>query len=84
MILKLFSVYDDKAKAYMSPFFAATAGLAIRSFSDAIADSNTSVSKYPADFTLFELGEFDDQTGTITPHPSASNLGNALSYKPEQ
>jgi len=70
MILKMFSVYDSKAEAYMQPFFLNSRGLAIRSFTDLANDPKTSVYQYAADFTLFELGEFDDNGAKIIQHPA--------------
>ena len=56
--MKVFSVYDSKAGAYMTPFFADTNGLAVRMFSDICNDRETVYWKHPEDFTLFELGEW--------------------------
>lgn len=64
--MKIYSVYDCKAEAYMQPFFMATKGLAIRGFEQLVNDPKTTVNKHPEDFTLFEIGEFDDTSGQIT------------------
>ena len=79
MKLKLFACHDSKAGAFMQPFFFQATGQAIRAFSDTVNDPKTQLNRHPADFTLFELGTFDDQTGeveTIKP----LNLGVALSF----
>lgn len=82
--MKIFTVHDAKAEYYMQPFFARNSGEAIRSFSEAInGDSNHQFAKYPADFTLFLLGEFNTDTGEITAHPSKS-LGNGVDFKQQQ
>jgi hypothetical protein len=81
MIQKIFSVYDDKAEAYLQPFFAGSKGLATRSITDVVNDANHQFHKYAADFTLFELGEFDDTNGNITLHDSKVNLGTLIEYK---
>lgn len=80
MITGMFSVLDTKTNAYMQPFFAVTAGAAIRSFSDAISDQTTMLHKHPEDFHLFHIGAFDDETGSITPMDPVA-LGNAAQYK---
>jgi hypothetical protein len=80
MLVKMFTVFDSKAEAYLPPFFLNSTGLACRSFTETSNDPNSSICKYAADYTLFEIGTFDDQKGAITqiePH----NLGTALSYK---
>lgn len=76
----IFSIYDQKAKAYLTPFFAVTEGLAIRMFSGTINTEDNYISKNPEDFTLYKIGEFDDSNGTITPcDPEA--LTNGLRMK---
>ena len=77
MTQKVFTVYDSKAEAYLRPFFTPTKGLALRSFADAANDPREPVGKYPGDYTLFELGEYDDATGIITMHESKINMGTA-------
>lgn len=66
MILKVFSVYDVKAEAYLQPFFMTSKGQAVRGFTDLLNDGQSQFSKHPGDFTLFELGSFDDSNGFFT------------------
>jgi len=80
MILKMFTVYDSKLEAYLQPFYMATAGLAVRAFADIVADKTHAFSKHPADYTLFEIGSYDDRTGLIVQLPAHKNLGTALEY----
>ncbi len=82
--MKVFSIFDAKVSAYMQPFFSRTAGEATRAFADLVGEAQHPVAKHPGDYTLFELGEFDDQTGVLTSHVAPLNLGTALSYRPQQ
>lgn len=66
MDTKIYAIYDTQAKAHLQPFFAATDGIAIRSVQAALDDKNSNFAKYPQDFTLYNLGSFDDQTGIIS------------------
>lgn len=77
MRIKIFSVFDVKAGAYMTPFFSTTAGMAMRSFQDAVSDQSHQFHKHAADYTLFQIGEYDDEKGSLksTEHV---NLGSAL------
>lgn len=59
-MMQIFSVYDSAANAFMSPFFIPAKGLAIRSFQEAVNKPGTPLNTHPADFTLFELGTFDE------------------------
>lgn len=77
---KAFSVYDVKSETYSPPFFEKTSGLALRSFTEAIKDPRSALSKYPADFTLFEIGHFDDSSGSLVPHQANIPLGTALEF----
>lgn len=78
MKLFAYSIYDSKAEAYLRPFYAPSKGLALRSVLAALEDPNHDLRKYPGDFTLFELGEWDDSTGLYTQHPAHINLGTML------
>lgn len=80
MILKIFSVYDVKAEAYLPPFYVASKGAAVRSFSDAASDPTHNFCKHAEDFTLFELGEFNDETGRIVTLDAFIPLGTALEH----
>lgn len=60
MKTKVFSLYDAKAKMFGVPFYMQTVGLAIRALQDLTNDKNTLVNRHPSDFTLYEIGEFDD------------------------
>lgn len=80
MINKVFCVYDSKAEAYMTPFHLRSRGEAIRSFSNACQDQKTEFSRHPGDFTLFEIGTYDDSTGTYENLPAKINIGLALDF----
>jgi len=62
-MLKVFSIYDIKAETYMEPVSARAIGEGIRNFEDALTDNRSSLSKHPDDFILYELGEFNEDTG---------------------
>lgn len=66
-MLKIFSVYDSKAKTYNTPFFVKEIGQAVRSFTDLTLDMRSDVAKHPEDYSLFYLASFDDEDGLIDP-----------------
>lgn len=80
MILKVFSVFDSKAKLFSHPFYCLNSGVAVRSFEQAVNDSNGDFGRWPSDYTLFELGEFDDDTGFISCHSTPVSLGLAVEF----
>ncbi len=58
---KIFTIYDSKAKAYLTPFFLHQEGMALRIFTDCINDTVHQFGKHPEDYTLFLLGSWSDE-----------------------
>lgn len=77
---KVYAIYDVKAEAYMQPFNAETAGLALRSFAGAANDPQTTIGKFPTDFILYEIATFDEHTGRYESYPEPKHLGLAKEY----
>ncbi len=80
MILKIFTVYDSKSEAYLPPFYNSSRGAALRAYSDTVNDRSTPIGAHPADYTLFEMGEFQDETGFIELYSTMINLGVAIEF----
>ncbi|AXH77380.1 MAG: nonstructural protein [Microviridae sp.] len=79
--MKMFAVYDHKAASFCLPFFSQNADIAIRDFAYAVNDRNQNVSKYAADFDLYQLGDLDQTLGVVTPHDVKILLGNGAQFK---
>lgn len=82
MKLTLCTVKDRAADAFGRPMFVRSIGEAIRSFSDEVnrkAEDNQ-LYNHSDDFDLFELGEFDDNTGLMSLHdqPKLVSLGKQV------
>jgi len=77
MKLRAYSIYDCKALQYHPPFFAATDGAALRSFSELSNDVNTTVGRHPVDYTLWCVGEYDDNTGQFHPILPLAHVADA-------
>lgn len=82
MIKQMFTIYDSKVEAYLDPFLEQTVAAAIRSFSEAAADAGHMFHKHAADFTLFQIGSYDQTTGECTMLSAKVNLGLALEHLP--
>lgn len=67
MKLKVFSVFDTKLAVFGNPWFDQRVESAIRAFTDAVNSpgDNNMWNKHPEDFSLYLLGEFDNDTGTF-------------------
>lgn len=63
---KAFAVYDIKAAHYGTPMFILNRALAIRGFTDAVLKDDTALSQHPGDYSLQEIGEYDECTGKMT------------------
>lgn len=79
-LMYVFSIYDLKAEAYLRPFFSPTRAMAMRSFEDTVNSPDSMMNAHPDDFTLFELGSWDQLAGSITMYEQKVGLGTALQY----
>lgn len=79
-MLKIYSVYDAPAMAYLRPFFLRTNGEALRSFADEVTNSDSIMAKHPGDYKLVELGSYDESTGLITSLEAPSPLASGLDF----
>lgn len=80
MHLIAFSVHDSKAEAFIQPFFTPTVAVALRAFGSACNDDTQKFCQYPDDYTLFEIGTFDCDTGTFEPLQKIKSHGLALTF----
>lgn len=80
MKLIAFSVFDSKSEVFSPPICFGTKGMATRWFSDMANGQNKAIADHPSDFTLFQVGEFNDGTGTFVTLPAALNLGLATTF----
>lgn len=81
MLHKVFAVYDSKIESYLPPFFTQSKGAALRAFTEAVNDPSHNFHKYASDFTLFELGSFDDQICQFDLLAAKVSIGTALEFK---
>lgn len=80
-MLKVFTVYDEKAEAYLDPKFCNSVGEMVRAFAHAASSEGHDFNRFASDFTLFFIGEWDPRTGEFTPSPTKQSLGTALEHK---
>lgn len=67
MKLKAFAIFDQKAKAFLPPFFLPETAVAVRTFGDCVNTKEHAFGRHPADYTLFGLGQFDMDSGSLLP-----------------
>lgn len=78
--MRIFTVHDNKAEAYLPPVYYKTKGEALRAFETTCKNKESQFHQYPSDFTMYELGEFNEQTGDITQNEKPLPLANASEY----
>jgi len=64
-ILTIVAVKDRAVNAYNRPFYVPTIGAAVRSFTDEVNRKESEMQAHPEDYDLYDLGTFDDETGTF-------------------
>ena len=78
MIHTMIAVKDAKVGSYARPVPVVNAATGVRAFPDAVNDPSTEYHKHPEDYTIWELGSFDDQTGLFTNLDTPIQLANAI------
>ena len=78
MQMKMYAVYDKKAKAYMTPFFQHNNAMAQRAFEGSCKNPDSMMKSHPEDFSLWYLGEFEDTTGEIGNDYGPENICDAV------
>lgn len=76
----IYAVFDLAAQAFLPPFLAPTEAIATRSFAQIACDPKSEISKYPYDYALYSLGEWDDTTAEYAP-TLPRNLGLAATFR---
>lgn len=83
MRTKVFAIFDKKTASYGQPFTSNHVALATRSVQQAVADLNTSLGQYPADFALYEVGLYDDASGELVNHTENVFVIECIALLPE-
>lgn len=79
--MKIIAVRDMKAEIYLKPTFQSSLADAIRSWEMISNEGDSLVSKFPNDFRLHHIGDFDANTGDITLLQHIADLGSAADFK---
>jgi len=79
-MLKIFSIYDGKIRSFMRPFLDAHTGSALRSFEQACKEPTSPFAQFPADFVLYEVGTFNEETGQTNSYSPNIQIAAAIDY----
>lgn len=83
MVLIVVGIRDTAVDAFMRPWFVPSTGMAIRSFQDEVRNAESPMAKHPADYTLFQLGSFDEDSGKFENLDSPRQLVRGLDVAKE-
>lgn len=78
---QLFSVYDSAASRFLPIFPAETQEVAIRQFRHLVNQEGHQFNQFAEDYTLFHLGTFDPDTGSLTGNSVPHSLGVAITFR---
>lgn len=84
MILNAYTFYDIKTRYYSRPFFEVTDAAAVRILSDLVNDPSTQIGRHPADYVLYGIGQFDDQSGLLLQQSAVHHIADALTQLRDQ
>ena len=85
MIYGVYAIYDSAAHVFTAPTIDISDASAVRSFQQAIANSGSVMNFKPDDFSLYQVGSFDVETGELEPFtpPSRLIVGSDGDYRKE-
>lgn len=66
MLHEVYSIRDSKTEVFSPPFLQKARGEAERSFNQLANDPQTFVGRYPEDYDLYYMGQFNDNSGAYT------------------
>lgn len=83
MIFDVYAVRDVAASAYLQPVYLPVPGdgMAIRNFVEAVSNKETPIGRYPDQYFLFHLCQYDDFKGEFIPNKDGPrSLGPGTNY----
>lgn len=80
MILQVMAVYDDKARAYICPYYTAHVDVGVRVFAECANMADHQIGRNPTDFHLYHLGTWDDVRAKFELYPEPRVLGCAVMW----
>lgn len=79
--LKVLCAYDAKLGLFHTPQFFTHLGMALRVWDETCNNPQAPMCKHPADFVLYEVAEFDEDTGLLQPLDQHRLIATALEAK---
>lgn len=74
---RMYSIQDSKGETFHPPFYKNTHGEAERDFQELVKDPKSMLHKYPEDYHLYYVGDYDIRTGKIIPQNAPVHILHA-------
>lgn len=84
MLHRMYTVYDAKAEHYLLPFFVRAHGHAVRLFTESANTPDHEFCKHAEDYTLFQMGVYDDESARFDLLPTPEPVVKALEVRRQQ
>lgn len=83
-IQKVYSIRDAKGDVYNQPWYKNTHGEAERDFTLICKNPESMISKFPEDYDLYYLGEYDSKNGIFHSLDTPQHMIKAIAVIPKQ
>lgn len=80
MLFGVFAIYDSGISTWLTPLYFRNKGEAIRWWAEVCNNPEAKISKHPADYTLFEVGTWNDDNNSFNLLAAPVKLGLALEF----
>jgi len=80
MLLTVCAIYDTAISTWLPPLYFRNKGEALRWFADTANNSDSKLAKHPGDYTLFDVGTWDDDKCKFDLLLTPVALGKAIEY----
>lgn len=80
MLMSVFAIYDAGIMTWKPPMFCRAKGEILRWWIEMVNNGQTDLSKHPQDYTLFDIGTWDDEGCKFDLHKTPISLGVAIEF----
>lgn len=80
MMYSVFCIFDSGIQTWLPPIYARNKGDMLRQFSDAVNNPQSNLFKHPGDYTLFEVGKWNDDKCEFDLLKTPLKLGVAIEF----
>lgn len=79
ILMGVYTIKDEKALTFLFPFYCQNTTEAVRSFQMSAENPKTSINRWPQEFSLYYLGQFDQTNAKFTMLETPEHVCSAVS-----